>query len=105
MLFYNIQIHSYVVVELKTSSFKAEYIGQLSAYVGAVNHILKGKEDGQTIGLLICKDKNDVLAKYTIEGVSFPMGISNFEINHLLQENYKRSLPTIEEIEEKFKEE
>lgn len=105
MLFYNIQIHSYVVVELKTTSFKAEYIGQLSAYVGAVNHILKGKGDGQTIGLLICKDKNDVLAKYTIEGVSFPMGISNFEINHLLQENYKRSLPTIEEIEEKFKEE
>ena len=58
MLFYNIQIHSYVVVELKTTSFKAEYIGQLSAYVGAVNHSLKGKEDGQTIGLLICKDKN-----------------------------------------------
>lgn len=105
MLFYNIQIHSYVVVELKTTSFKAEYIGQLSAYVGSVNHILKGKEDGQTIGLLICKDKNDVLAKYTIEGVSFPMGISNFEINHLLQENYKRSLPTIEEIEENFKDE
>ncbi len=99
MLFYNIQIHSYVVVELKTSSFKAEYIGQLSAYVGAVNHILKSKEDGQTIGLLICKDKNDVLAKYTIEGVSFPMGISNFEINHLLSETYKKSLPTIEEIE------
>lgn len=104
LLFYNIKTHSYVVIEVKTRAFKPEDIGQLAAYVSSVNHILKSYKDGQTIGLLICKDKNDILAQYTLEGVNFPLGISKFELNEQVLKEYKHALPSIEEIENELQE-
>ena len=76
LLFYNIYLHCYVVVEVKISSFHPRDIGQLQTYVTAVNHILKQDNDEVTIGLLICKTKDNVLAKYAIEGSNQPIGIS-----------------------------
>ena len=100
MLFYNINLHCYVVIEVKTNSFKPGDIGQLGTYVTAVNHIIKGEKDEATIGLLICKTKDNVLAHYATESSSQPIGISEYQLSKMLEENYKGTLPTIEEIEE-----
>ena len=104
MLFYNTSLHRYVVIKVKVTSFKPEYIGQLGTYVVAVNHILKTDRDDKTIGILICKDKNDVLVRYALESSSEPLGISSFELSKLIPENFKGSLPTIEELENELKE-
>ena len=99
MLFYNILLHCYVVIEIKTGEFDSENIGQLGTYVSAVNGILKKDGDNQTIGLLICKSKDNVLAKYALESSSEPLGISEYEISKLFPTEFKGTLPTIEEIE------
>ena len=103
LLFYNIKVHAYVVIEVKTTNFKADYIGQLGTYVVAVDHLLKSDRDEKTIGLLVCKYKNEVLARYSLESSNQPIGISSFELSKLIPENYKSSLPTIEEIENELK--
>lgn len=103
MLFYNTTVHAYVVVEVKTKDFKPGDIGQLGTYVVAVDHILKSEKDAKTIGLLVCKNKNEVLARYGLESSSQPLGISSFELSKLIPENFKSSLPTIEEIENELK--
>ena len=99
LLFYNIKLHCYVVVEIKIKEFEAGDMGQLGTYMVAVNHQLKGKEDGPTLGLLICRSEDNVKAQYALEASSQPMGISQYDISSFLPENYKSSLPTIEEIE------
>ncbi len=99
LLFYNTQIHAYCVVELKITEFKPEYLGQLSFYVSAINHQMKTEYDAPTIGLLICKDKDNVAAQYALEGYNQPLGISQYELEHLMPKDFKPSLPTIEEIE------
>ena len=99
MLFYNTHIHSYVVVEVKTSDFKPSDIGQLGTYVVAVDHILKSEKDEKTVGLLVCKNKNEFLARYALESSTQPLGISSFELSNIIPENFKGSLPTVEEIE------
>ncbi len=103
LLFYHIKLHCYVVVELKTEKFKPEFVGQLNFYVTAVNRDLKGEEDNQTIGILICKDKDNVVAEYALANTSQPIGISKYEISELLEKEFKSSLPSIDEIEKEFK--
>ena len=100
LLFYHAKLHCYVVIEAKATNFKPEYVGQLGTYVVAVNHILKTDSDEPTIGLLVCKDKDNVVAQYALESASQPIGISEYELSKLIPENFKSSLPTIEEIEE-----
>lgn len=102
-LFYHVRLHCYIVVELKATAFKPEHIGQLNLYVNAVNAQMCTKGDNPTIGLLICKDKNDVVAEYTLQGVTSPIGVSSVEIYDQLTADYKSSLPTIEEIETQIK--
>lgn len=103
MLFYNIKLHCYVVVEVKISAFKPADIGQLGTYVTSVNHILKGDGDNQTVGLLICKTKDNVLAKYASESSREPIGISEYQLQNLIPESFKGALPSIEEIENELK--
>ena len=103
LLFYNIKVHAYVVIEVKTTNFKPEFIGQLGTYTVAVDHILKSDRDDKTIGLLVCKYKNEVLARYSLESSNQPIGVSSFELSKLIPEDYKSSLPTIEEIENELK--
>ena len=103
MLLYNIKLHCYVVVEVKIYSFKPADIGQLGTYVTSVHHILKGDGDNQTIGLLICKTKDNILAKYASESSREPIGISEYQLQNLILESLKGALPTIEEIENELK--
>lgn len=100
MLFYNIKRHCYVVVEVKVVEFELGFISQTATYVSAVNHILKGEEDTQTIGILICKTKDNILAKYAVETSTEPIGISEYELNALMPKDFKGTLPTIEELEQ-----
>lgn len=102
LLFYNVQLHCYVVVELKTIKFKPEHIGQLKFYVTAINRQLRTEADNPTIGLLICKDKNDVVAEYTLDDIHNPIGISSYKLFDELSKDYKSSLPSIEEIEKQL---
>jgi len=99
MLFYNTRLHCYVVVEVKTTDFEAAHIGQLGAYVVAVDHILKADSDNKTIGLLICKTKDNVFAQYALEATNQPLGISEYELQKLYPSQIKGTMPTIEEIE------
>lgn len=99
LLFYNIKLHAYCVIEVKTGTFGPGDIGQLGTYMTAVNHILKTENDNPTIGLLICKDKDNVLAQYALESSSQPIGVSEFQLTKFIPDKFKSSLPTIEEIE------
>ena len=103
MLFYNLNLRCYVVVEIKTGKFESEYIGQLGTYVAAVNHILKKEIDNPTLGLLICKSKDNVLAQYALESSNQPIGISEYELSRLYPADFKGTLPSIEEIENELK--
>ncbi len=100
MLFYNITRHCYVVVEVKVVEFEPGFISQTATYVSAVNHTLKGNDDTPTIGLLICKNKDNILAKYAVETSTEPIGISEYELNALMPRDFKGTLPTIEELEQ-----
>ena len=104
LLFYHVKLHCYIVVELKTEKFKPEFAGQLNFYVTAVNKQMKTEEDNQTIGILICKDKDNVVAEYSLENISQPIGIAEYELTKVLSKELESNLPTIHEIEEELKE-
>jgi len=104
LLFYHLELRCFIVVELKASKFEPAHTGQLGVYVSAINHQRKKETDNPTIGLIICKTKNDVIAQYALESTSQPIGISAYELSNLIPENYKSALPSIEEIEEGLKE-
>ena len=99
LLFYNTRVHAYVVIEVKVDEFEPRDIGQVGTYAVAVDHLLKTDRDEKTIGLLICKDKNEILARYALELSSQPLGISSYELSNLIPEKFQGDLPTIEEIE------
>lgn len=100
LLFYNLNIRCYVVVEVKIDEFDSSDIGQLGTYVTAVNHILKKEGiDNPTIGLLICKNKDNLLAQYALESSSQPLGISEYELSRLYPTKVEGTIPSIKEIE------
>ena len=103
MLFYNIRQHAYVVVEIKTRPFEPSDMGQLGTYVAATDGILRVEGDNPTIGLLICKTKDNILAQYSTNILNVPVGISEYELSKLIPEDYKSAMPTIEEIERNLK--
>lgn len=101
LLFYNIRLRCYVVVEVKIDKFDSKDIGQLGTYVTAANHLLR--EDGKdnpTIGLLICKSKDNTLAQYALESNNQPIGISEYDLEKVYPEKIEGTIPTIKEIEE-----
>ena len=99
MLFYNIKLHCYVVLEVKVEKFDFSNVGQLGGYIVAVNHQLKGENDNPTIGLLVCKYKDSVEAQYALESTSQPIGVSAYQLSKLIPEKFKSSLPSIEDLE------
>lgn len=103
MLFYNTRLRCYVVIEVKAIKFQPGDVGQLGTYVSAVNHILKTPADNPTIGLLICKTKDNVLAQYALESSSQPIGISEYELSKMYPADFKSTLPSIEDIENELK--
>ena len=99
LLFYHLKLKCYIVIELKATDFEPEFTGKVNFYLNVINKELKDKTDNPTIGIIICKNKNTIEAEYALEGINNPIGISEYEFNKLLPENYKGSLPTIEDIE------
>ncbi len=99
LLFYNTKLHAYVVVEVKVTEFESSYLGQLSAYMSLVNHILKEDMDRPTVGLLICRSKNNVFAQYCLEGYNQPIAITAYEGIRILPDNFNETLPSIDELE------
>jgi len=103
LLFYHTRLKCYVVIELKNTKFIPEYTGKLNFYLSAVDSLVKQQEDNPTIGILLCRDKNNIEAEFALRDINKPMGISEFEFTETLPENLKSSLPTIEEIENELK--
>lgn len=99
LLFYHIHLKCYVVIELKNTKFIPEFAGKMNFYLSAVDDLLKLPEDQPTIGLLICKTKDNIEAEFALRGISKPIGVSEFQLSQSLPENLKSSLPTVEEIE------
>ena len=100
LLFYNLNLSCYVVIEVKIGEFDFQDLGQLSGYVVACNLILRKEgRDNPTIGLLICRQKDSMLAQYALEGSNLPLGISEYELSKLYPEKVEGTMPTIEEIE------
>lgn len=99
LLFYNTQLHCYVVVELKNERFKPEFTGQLGFYVAAVDGVLASENDRHTIGLLLCKTKDNVVAEYSLRNMSAPIGVSEYRLGDALPEEYEKYLPTTEDLE------
>ena len=104
LLFYHLKLRCYVVIELKTGDFKPEHLGQLSFYLTAVDRQIKLAEDQPTIGILLCKNKNKVVAEYALSDKNQPMGVSEYKLQKSLPEELKTSLPTIEQIERELQE-
>lgn len=103
LLFYHIKLKCYVVIELKNTEFKPEYTGKMNFYLSAIDTLLKDENDNPTIGILLCRDKNNIEAEFALRSINKPIGISEFELTNILPENLKSSLPTIEEIEIELK--
>ncbi|MGM9764011.1 MAG: YhcG family protein [Candidatus Cryptobacteroides sp.] len=103
LLFYNLTLSCYVVIEVKIGKFEFADVGQLGGYVVACNHILKKEgRDNPTIGLLICKEKDRIQAQYALESSSQPIGISEYDLEKFYPEKVEGTIPTIKEIEAKL---
>ena len=102
LILYNIQLHAYVVVELKATPFKPEYMGQLNFYINVVDDTLRGEHDNKTIGLLLCNGGDKVVAQYALSGYNQPIGVSDYQLSKAIPENLKSTLPTVEEVEEEI---
>ena len=99
LLFYHTRLHCFVVIELKAVKFKPEFAGKLNFYVSAVDGILKTEQDNPTIGIIICKSKNDVVVEYALKDIHKPIGVSEYLITKNLPIEFQSSLPSIEQIE------
>lgn len=99
LLFYHTRLKCYVVVELKATAFKPEHAGQLNFYLAAVDAQIKAPDDHPTIGLLLCKTQNRLVAEYALSGIDKPIGIAEYELVRALPEPLVTNLPTVEQLE------
>ncbi|MBR5840622.1 MAG: DUF1016 family protein [Victivallales bacterium] len=99
LLFFHMSLNRYIVVEVKAMEFEPEHLGQLGLYVSAVNHILKKPEHEPTIGLLVCKTKDNTMVKWALESSHHPIGVSEYQIREILPKDVASDLPSIKEIE------
>ncbi len=99
LLFYHVTLKCYVVVEIKNRKFIPEYAGKLNFYLSAVDSLLKRNDDQPTIGLLLCRDKNNIEVEFALRDMNKPMGVSEYTLVEALPDNLKGALPTVEEIE------
>jgi predicted nuclease of restriction endonuclease-like (RecB) superfamily len=99
LLFYHLKLRCFCVIDLKMTPFKPEYAGKMNFYLAAVDDLLRHPQDQPSIGLILCKTKNRIIAEYALRNLSTPMGISEFRHLEQFPEQLKGSLPTIEELE------
>ncbi len=105
LLFYHLKLRCFVVIELKKGAFKPEYAGKINFYCSVVDDLLKHTSDQPTIGLILCQEKNRILAEYSLRDIQKPIGVSEYELTRALPDNLKSSLPTVEEIEKELNKE
>lgn len=103
LLFYHTKLKCYVVIELKNTEFKPEYAGKLNFYLSATDSLVKQTDDNPTIGILLCRDKDNIEAEFALRDINKPMGVSEFTLTEVVPDDLKSSLPTIEEIENELK--
>lgn len=104
LLFYHLKLRCYIVIELKTGDFKPAYAGQLNFYLSAVDSRIKNKDDNPTIGIILCKNKDRIIAEYALRNMTKPMGVSEYKLSRVIPEKLRKALPTVEEIEQELKE-
>ena len=104
LLFYHLQLRSFVVVDLKIGPFKPEYAGKINFYCNVVDDQMRHETDHPTIGLILCQDKKKILAEYALRGMNKPIGVSEYELTRTLPDELKSSLPSIEELEKELTE-
>ena len=102
LLFYNLKVRSYVVIELKTTEFKPEYTGKLNFYLNAVDKYIKGKNDNPTFGILLCKDKKRVTTELALKDINTPIGVSEYKILSEIPYYLENTLPSMEDIEKRL---
>jgi predicted nuclease of restriction endonuclease-like (RecB) superfamily len=103
LLFYHVQLHCYVVIELKTGEFEPEFSGKMNFYVAAVDAQLRSERDEPTIGLILCKDKDKTTVEYALQGMQKPIGVSTYQLHRGLPEVLQGCLPSVEELENQLK--
>lgn len=99
LLFYHLKLRCFVVIELKNNDFKPEYAGKMNFYLSAIDDLIKHESDQPSIGLILCKSKNNILAEYTLRDMTKPIGLAEYRLNEALPEEIKTNLPTIEQLE------
>lgn len=104
LLFYHTKLHCYVVVELKARAFEPGDPAQLNFYINVINDKLKTEKDNDTIGILLCKGKNEIIAEYALKGYNQPIGIADYVLSKAVPENLQSTLPQIEDLEQELKE-
>ena len=98
MIFYNYKIKAFVVLELKVKPFIPEYAGKINFYVSAVDELLKQEDDNPTIGLLICKSKDNTVVEWSFRGMTQPLGVASYKLHETMEEHLSKMLPTEEEL-------
>jgi len=104
LLFYHLKLRCFVVIDLKKGEFKPEYAGKMNFYLGVVDDTLRHEADAPSIGLILCQDRNHIVAEYALRGMSKPIGVSEYELTRSLPVNLRSALPTVEEIEAELEE-
>jgi predicted nuclease of restriction endonuclease-like (RecB) superfamily len=99
LLFYHFKLRRFVVIELKKGKFKPEYAGKLNFYCNVVDDVLKHQDDQPTVGLILCQDKDEFIAEYAFKGIDTPIGVSEYQLMKNLPQEFRSSLPSIEELE------
>lgn len=102
LLFYHLKLRCFVVIELKDNDFKPEYAGKMNFYLSAVDDLVKHPTDNPSIGIILCKSKNNVVAEYALRDVVKPIGLAEYRLTEAIPNDLKSLLPTIEEIEAEF---
>jgi len=99
LLFYHLRLRSFVIVDLKRGAFKPEYAGKMNFYCNVLDDRLRHPDDNPTVGLILCQDKNRIVAEYALKGVCKAIGVSQFQITRALPKEFRSSLPTVEQME------
>jgi len=99
LLFYHLKLRCFVVIELKDNDFKPEYAGKMNFYLSAIDDLVKHESDQPSIGMILCKDKNNIIAEYALRDMTKPIGLAEYRLTESIPENLKTALPSIEELE------
>jgi hypothetical protein len=99
LLFYHLKFRAYVVIDLKIKAFEPEFAGKMNFYLSAVNDLLRHPDDQPSIGIILCKTRERIVAEYALRDINQPIGISEYRLAESLPEKLQGSLPTIEELE------